>query len=142
MFLLLFFSNFLIQIQLLNDFFEMDVPSPYMLLVAPVKQDRCKGVDDQDRVPIRERIHQIRSDVPAITHVDYSARVQTVSPETNKRYYDIIKAFEARTGYGIVINTSFNYSGEPIVHTPQNAIDSAKTMNLDAVVINNEVIYL
>jgi len=124
-------------VERVNDFFEMDVPSPYMLLVAPVKQDRCKGVEDQDRVPIRERIHQIRSDVPAITHVDYSARVQTVSPETNKRYYDIIKAFEARTGYGIVINTSFNVRGEPIVCTPEDAYKCFMRTEMDYLVLGS-----
>ena len=104
-----------------SDYFELDRPSPYMLLVAQVKKERCRGMDEGKALPIRERINQVRSDVPAITHVDWSARVQTVNRETNRRYYDLIKAFEERTGYGVIINTSFNVRGEPIVCTPEDA---------------------
>lgn len=104
-----------------SDYFELDRPSPYMLLVAQVQKARCKGLEDAGQLSIRDRINQVRSDIPAITHVDYSARVQTVSPESNSGYYDIIKAFEKQTGYGVVINTSFNVRGEPIVSTPEDA---------------------
>jgi carbamoyltransferase len=104
-----------------HEFFELDKESPYMLLVAPVRAGRCRRSSADDTIPIRERIHQERSDVPAITHVDFSARVQTVSDDINPRYYSLIKAFEKRTGYGIIINTSFNVRGEPIVCTPEDA---------------------
>ena len=104
-----------------SEYFELDRPSPYMLLVAPVRADRCLNQESTASIPIRERIHQVRSDLPAITHVDCSARVQTVDRERNARYYDLIKAFEQRTGYGVIINTSFNVRGEPIVCTPEDA---------------------
>lgn len=105
----------------ISDFFELDRPSPYMLLVADVRENRRKPQDiDRDR-PIHEWVNQARSDVPAITHVDYSARIQSVSARTNPRYHALIKAFEARTGYGLITNTSFNVRGEPIVCTPEDA---------------------
>jgi len=97
--------------------------------------DRCKGFEEARELPIRERINQVRSDVPAITHVDYSARVQTVSPTTNPGYYKIIKAFEERTGYGIIINTSFNVRGEPIVCTPEDAYKCFMRTEMDALVL-------
>jgi carbamoyltransferase len=120
-----------------GDYFEIDRPSPYMLLVAPVRADRCIGLDEQATVPIRERIHQVRSDLPAITHVDYSARIQTVNPETNRPYYDIIKAFEAITGCGVIINTSFNVRGEPIVCTPEDAYRCFMRTEMDALVLGS-----
>lgn len=104
-----------------SEYFELDKESPYMLLVAQVKGSRCIGREDAHKLSIRERINQVRSDIPAITHVDYSARVQTVTRETNPRYYDLIKAFKDLTGYGVIINTSFNVRGEPIVCTPEDA---------------------
>ena len=121
-----------------SDYFELKKPSPYMLLVAPVKKDRCKGVDRA--VPIRDRIHQVRSDVPAITHVDYSARVQTVNREVNLYYYDIIKAFEEKTGFGIIINTSFNVRGEPIVCTPEDAYRCFMRTEMDYLVMENLIL--
>lgn len=104
-----------------SEYFELNKESPYMLLVAQVKGSRCIGREDAHKLSIRERINQVRSDIPAITHVDYSARVQTVTRETNPRYYDLIKAFKDLTGYGVIINTSFNVRGEPIVCTPEDA---------------------
>jgi len=118
-----------------STFFELDRPSPYMLLVAQVKEDRCTHEDVDPSISMRDRIHQVRSDVPAITHVDDSARVQTVSPETNRPFYDIIKAFEARTGYGILINTSFNVRGEPIVCTPEDAYRCFMRTEMDVLVL-------
>ena len=120
-----------------SDFFELDRPSPYMLLVAPVHEDRCVNVEGLNDLPIRERVHTVRSDVPAITHVDYSARVQSVNRETNPEYYDIIKAFEDRTGYGIVINTSFNVRGEPIVCTPEDAYRCFMRTEMDYLVLGS-----
>lgn len=122
-----------------SDFFELDRPSPYMLIVADVKKERClidsnpPAVD----VPFGERINQARSDVPAITHVDYSARIQTVTRETNPKYYDLIKAFEELTGYGIIINTSFNVRGEPIVCTPADAYTCFMRTEMDYLVLES-----
>lgn len=120
-----------------GDFFELETPSPYMLLVAPLKKELCRGRDSRSDVPMRERINQVRSDVPAITHVDWSARVQTVSKETNPDYYDIIDAFERRTGYGIIINTSFNVRGEPIVCTPEDAYRCFMRTEMDYLVLGS-----
>ena len=119
-----------------QDYFEMDCDSPYMLLVAPVKKER--------QIPMREEhknlwgIDQLnvpRSDLPAITHIDYSARVQTVERETNPNYYDMIKAFEALTGCAVVINTSFNVRGEPIVCTPADAHQCFMRTHIDYLVL-------
>jgi carbamoyltransferase len=120
-----------------GDYFELDRESPYMLLVAPVKAERCMRGADGQAVPIRERINRVRSDVPAITHVDYSARIQTVDRATNPRFYDLIKAFEARTGYGIVINTSFNVRSEPIVCTPEDAYRCFMRTEMDCLVLGS-----
>jgi len=118
----------------ISDFFDIDSLSPYMLLVAQVNQRHCKGIE-QNNLSMRERINQVRSDIPAITHVDYSARIQSVSKETNPNYYNIIKAFEALTGYGIIINTSFNIRGEPIVCTPEDAYQCFMRTEMDYLVL-------
>ncbi|MFZ5797557.1 MAG: carbamoyltransferase [Thermodesulfobacteriota bacterium] len=122
-----------------GDFFELDRPSPYMLIVADVKKERClqDAAERAREVPFAERINQTRSDVPAITHVDYSARIQTVSPETNPRYYQLIKAFEDLTGYGLIINTSFNVRGEPIVCTPEDAYRCFMRTEMDYLVLGS-----
>ena len=120
-----------------SEYFELDRPSPYMLLVAQVRRDRCRGLEESKTLSIRERINQVRSDIPAITHVDYSARVQTVSREDNPRYYDLIKAFEAQTGYGVIINTSFNVRGEPIVCTPEDAYRCFMRTEMDYLVLES-----
>ncbi len=124
-------------VERVSDYFELDRPSPYMLLVAPVKRERCIGLDAAGAVPIRERINQVRSDIPAITHVDYSARVQTVSRETNPRYYDLIRAFEQQTGCAVIINTSFNVRGEPIVCTPEDAYRCFMRTEMDYLVLGS-----
>jgi len=124
-------------VERVSDYFELDRPSPYMLLVAPVKRERCIGLDAAGKVPIRERINQVRSDIPAITHVDYSARVQTVSPESSPRYYELIKAFEQQTGCGVIINTSFNVRGEPIVCTPEDAYRCFMRTEMDNLVLGS-----
>jgi carbamoyltransferase len=120
------------------EYFELDRPSPYMLLVAQVRRDRCVGIDGGRKpLSVRERIHQVRSDIPAITHVDYSARVQTVNRETSPRYYDLIKAFDALTGCGVIINTSFNVRGEPIVCTPEDAYRCFMRTEMDYLVLDD-----
>jgi carbamoyltransferase len=123
-----------------SDFFELDKPSPYMLLVAPLREDRCVRSDQAGDVPLTQRVNMVRSDVPAITHVDYSARVQTVNRETNLRYYDLIKAFEDRTQYGLLINTSFNVRGEPIVCTPEDAYTCFMRTEMDYLVLGSYLV--
>lgn len=118
-----------------RDYFDLDRPSPYMLLVADVQPHRCRGLAETAPLSVRERINQVRSDVPAITHVDYTARVQTVSPDTNPDYYRILKAFEQQTGCGVIINTSFNVRGEPIVCTPEDAYRCFMRTEMDWLVL-------
>ena len=109
-----------------------------MLLVAPVREDRCNPRQGDERtVDLTEWVNRPRSDVPAITHVDYSARIQTVDRETNPRYYDLIKAFEDLTGFGIIINTSFNVRGEPIVCTPEDAYRCFMRTEMDCLVLGS-----
>jgi carbamoyltransferase len=124
-------------VERVGDYFELDRPSPYMLLVAQVRKERCKGLEDVGKLTIRERINQVRSDIPAITHVDYSARVQTVAPDSSPRYYSLIKAFEEQTGCGVIINTSFNVRGEPIVCTPQDAYRCFMRTEMDYLVLGS-----
>ncbi len=105
-----------------SDFFDLDVESPYMLLVSPVREDhRIPMTQEQQGLFGIEKLHVPRSDVPAITHVDYSARVQTVSRDRSPDYFDLITRFEELTGCPVVVNTSFNVRGEPIVCTPRDA---------------------
>ncbi|MHC4985756.1 MAG: carbamoyltransferase family protein [Planctomycetota bacterium] len=121
-----------------SDYFAMDGPSPYMLLVAPVREDRCKQLTaEQQTLTGIDKLQVPRSDVPAITHVDYSARVQTVAAETAPRYHRILKAFEALTDTGVLINTSFNIRGEPIVCTPQDAYRCFMFTDMDVLVLED-----
>jgi carbamoyltransferase len=118
------------------DYFEMDCDSPYMLLVAPVKKERQIAMSaDQHRLWGIDQLNVVRSDIPAITHIDYSARVQTVSRETNANYYDLIKRFEEKTGCAVVVNTSFNVRGEPIVCTPHDAYRCFMRTHIDHLVL-------
>ncbi|MBW2422530.1 MAG: carbamoyltransferase, partial [Deltaproteobacteria bacterium] len=104
------------------DYFELDRPSPYMLLVAPVREElRTPAEGDERELEVHEWVNRERSSLPAITHVDYTARVQSVSPQTNPRFHALLEAFEARTGCGVLVNTSFNVRDEPIVCTPRDA---------------------
>ncbi|MCS5635184.1 MAG: carbamoyltransferase [Myxococcota bacterium] len=106
----------------LADNFEIDRPSPYMTLVAPILKSRqIEPEGDKSELEIHEWVNQVRSDLPAITHVDYSARIQSVSADTNPRYHSLLQAFDALTGCSVIINTSFNVRGEPIVCTPADA---------------------
>jgi carbamoyltransferase len=105
-----------------SKYFEMDCDSPYMLLVAPVREEiRIPMTREQEGLWGIDLLNVPRSQIPAVTHVDHSARVQTVSHETNPDYYDLIRKFEEITGCGVVVNTSFNVRGEPIVCTPEDA---------------------
>jgi carbamoyltransferase len=118
------------------DWFELDADSPYMLLVAPVRPDRriATTAEEEGRGGI-VKLKVRRSLIPAVTHVDYSARVQTVSREDNPAYYDLISAFEARTGCPVLITTSFNVRGEPIVCTPEDAYRCFMRTNIDYLVL-------
>jgi len=120
------------------DYFEMDRPSPYMLMVAPVAEARRQPLpDNYNQMELYERLYHLRSDIPAITHVDYSARIQSVSRETNPKYWQLINAFKTLTGYGLVVNTSFNVRGEPIVCTPDEAYTCFMRTEMDYLVIND-----
>ncbi len=119
-------------------YFDLDRESPYMLLVAPIREDK--------KIPLPERYHEkalydrlyfLRSDLPAITHIDYSARVQSVSRETNPRYWQLIDQFKRLTSYGVIVNTSFNVRGEPIVCTPSDAYRCFMRTEMDFLVVGN-----
>jgi carbamoyltransferase len=125
-----------------SDYFELDADSPYMLLVADVLPGRRKAVTtDEKALWGIELLNVPRSDIPAVTHVDYSARIQTVHHDTNPRYYNLLKAFEALTGYGVIVNTSFNVRGEPIVCTPEDAYRCFMRTEMDVLVLENCVLY-
>jgi carbamoyltransferase len=120
------------------DYFDLDVESPYMLLVAPVREDIRKPLtEDHENLFGIDKLNIPRSDLPAITHVDYSARIQTVDHDRNPRYYKIIQAFEKLTGCGVVVNTSFNIRGEPIVCRPEEAYRCFMFTDMDALVLEN-----
>ena len=124
-----------------SEYFDLSSDSPYMLIVAPVLEKR--------RIPLRtedkalwgiDLLNVPRSDMPAITHIDYSARIQTVHSETNPSYYNLLKAFEAKTGYSVLVNTSFNVRGEPIVCTPEDAYRCFMRTEMDVLVLENCVL--
>jgi carbamoyltransferase len=121
-----------------SDYFEHDKPSPYMLIVAPVREAlRVELTDQQKKLFGIEKLNLKRSELPAITHVDYSARIQTVHEQTNPRYHRLLKAFERRTGCGVLVNTSFNVRGEPIVCTPTDAYRCFMRTEMDYLVVEN-----
>jgi carbamoyltransferase len=123
------------------DYFAMDADSPYMLLVAPVVEARRTAMTEaQQALWGIELLNVPRSDIPAVTHVDYSARIQTVHPETNPHYYNLLKVFEAKTGCGVIVNTSFNVRGEPIVCTPEEAYRCFMRTEIDTLVLGNCVL--
>ena len=124
-----------------GEYFELDEPSPYMLLVAPVKERLRKQPVQKGDASIVDRCNQVRSDIPAVTHVDYSARVQTVDRDTNPRYYELIEAFEKLTGCGVIINTSFNVRGEPIVCTPEDAYKCFMRTQMDDLVLGSFLLH-
>ncbi len=119
-------------------FFELDRPSPYMLLVAPVQPSRCHPLPEgYSDLPLYDRLYHLRSDVPSITHIDYSARIQSVNKDTNPRYWKLIDSFRQLTGYGVVVNTSFNVRGEPIVCTPEDAYRCFMGTEMDFLVMGD-----
>jgi carbamoyltransferase len=125
-----------------SDYFNLDTDSPYMLLVAPVVEERrIKPTEEQQALWGIELLNVPKSDIPAATHVDYSARIQTVHEDTNPRYYKLLKAFEAKTGCGLIVNTSFNVRSEPIVCTPEDAYRCFMRTAIDILVLENCLLY-
>ena len=121
-----------------NDWFEHDTESPYMLLVADVKKDKHYSMTEaQDKLFGIDKLNVPRSQVPAITHVDYSARIQTVHSDTNSKYHAVISKFKEKTGCPIVVNTSFNVRGEPIICTPEDAFKCFMGTELDILAVGN-----
>ena len=121
-----------------SDYFDLDRPSPYMLIVAPVNEKlRVPMTAEQQNLFGIEKLNIKRSEIPAVTHVDYSARVQTIHKETNPRYYDLLKQFKERTGCAVLVNTSFNVRGEPIVCTPEDAYRCFMRTEMDYLVVEN-----
>jgi carbamoyltransferase len=122
----------------LSDWFDLDRDSPYMLIVADVRHDRRREMTSAEQALFGiDKLNVVRSEIPAVTHVDYSARIQTVHAETNPRYHALISAFRDRTGCPMLVNTSFNVRGEPIVCTPADAFRCFMGTELDVLVVGN-----
>ena len=120
------------------EFFELDRPSPYMLLVAPVQEARRNPLPEgYHDLPLYDRLYHLRSDVPSITHIDYSARIQSVNREVHPKYWQLIDTFRQKTGYGVIVNTSFNVRGEPIVCTPEDAYRCFMGTEMDYLVMGD-----
>ena len=121
-----------------GNWFEHDTDSPYMLVVADVQQDKRREISTQEEALFGiDKLNVSRSSVPAITHVDYSARIQTVHADTNPRYHAVISKFKDRAGCPLVVNTSFNVRGEPIVCTPTDAFKCFMATGLDVLAVGN-----
>lgn len=128
-----------------NEYFELDGDSPYMLMVADVKKDKRRDLGEEElramrSDDLRERVNVVRSDIPAVTHVDMSARIQTVDEKRHGRYWRLIREFKRQTGCGVIINTSFNIRGEPIVCTPQDAYRCFMATDMDLLVLEDCVL--
>ena len=124
--------------QRVSDYFDIEHSSPYMLLVAPVQNNLLITMTEEEKQLFGiEKLNVPRSEIPAITHVDYSARIQTIHQETNPRYHDLISHFEKLTGCGVIVNTSFNVRGEPIVCTPEDAYRCFMRTEMDYLVVEN-----
>ncbi|HYC29208.1 MAG TPA: carbamoyltransferase C-terminal domain-containing protein, partial [Chitinophagaceae bacterium] len=121
-----------------SDYFEHQGISPYMLLVKPVKKNRqIPYPADYTNKELLEKLYFLRSDMPAITHIDYSARLQTVHKETNPRFWKLLQSFKRLTGYSVLVNTSFNVRGEPIVNTPDDSYRCFMRTDMDYLVVGN-----
>ena len=122
----------------LSEWFDMNVDSPYMLLVSNISpKKKIEMTDEQKKLFGIDKLNIKRSEIPAVTHVDYSARIQTVTKDTNNRFYDLISKFKEKTGCPVIVNTSFNVRGEPIVNTPTEAFNCFMGTELDYLVIGN-----
>jgi carbamoyltransferase len=124
-----------------SEYFDTHSPSPYMLLVANVQRERCLPQPSRDGMSILERLKTKRSDIPAVTHLDYSARLQTVNQKDKPDYHEVISEFENLTGCAVVVNTSFNVRGEPIVCTPEDAYRCFMRTEMDVLVIENFILF-
>ncbi len=125
-----------------SEYFEIESDSPYMLMVAPVNKKLIKEMTpEQEKLFGIEKLNIARSTIPAVTHVDYSARIQTVHQETNPRFYNLIKKFEEKTGSAVLINTSFNVRGEPIVYDPQDSYKCFMRTEMDVLTIEDFILY-
>jgi carbamoyltransferase len=124
-------------VEKVSEYFDLDRASPYMLLVAQVRPERCLHAEQERVDDLRVWVNRERSDIPAVTHVDYSARIQTVDRRVNPRYHEIIREFEAQTGCATIINTSFNVRGEPIVCTPEDAYRCFMRTEMDYLVLGS-----
>ena len=121
-----------------NNWFDFDKDSPYMLIVSNIKKEKQKRMTDEEKKLFGiDKLNVKRSDIPAVTHVDYSARIQTVHKETNKKYYNLIKTFKEKTSCPVIVNTSFNVRGEPIVNSPEDAFNCFMGTELDKLIIGN-----
>lgn len=124
-----------------HEYFNLNQPSPYMLLVAQVKPSRRnQNPENYSNMGMMERLYHLRSDVPSVTHVDFSARIQTVSKQTNPEFWTLINNFKMLTGYGVLVNTSFNVRGEPIVCTPDDAYRCFMRTAMDYLVMGNFIL--
>lgn len=129
-----------VLIEDIRQYFDFDKPSPYMLLIANVVKGRRSPLPaNYYQQSLKEKLYFVRSDLPAITHLDYSARLQTVHKDTNPRYWNLINTFKKKTGYGVIVNTSFNVRGEPIVCTPEDAYKCFMRTEMDCLVVGNFV---
>jgi carbamoyltransferase len=123
------------------DYFELEADSPYMLLVADVKRNRRRSMTaEHSQLFGIDKLNVARSDIPAVTHVDYSARIQTVHRETNPRYHALVSAFKRRTGCAVLVNTSFNVRGEPIVCTPEDAFRCFMGTEMETLICGNAIV--
>ncbi len=130
-----------VKAEKVSEWFDIDRQSPYMLLVAPVKEDKQKTMNEEQKQLFGiDKLNVPRSEIPAITHVDYSARIQTIHADTNPRFYDLIHHFEERTACPVLINTSFNVRGEPIVCTPEDAYRCFMRTEMDYLVMENIIL--
>lgn len=123
-----------------SEYFDIDTPSPYMLLVANVKKERCLPQPSNDGMTMLDRLKVKRSDIPAVTHLDYSARLQTVNKKDKPDYHAVISEFERLTGCGVIVNTSFNVRGEPIICTPEDAYRCFMRTEMDILVIEDSML--
>ncbi|OGW25941.1 MAG: hypothetical protein A2X59_12305 [Nitrospirae bacterium GWC2_42_7] len=124
-----------------SEWFDIDGESPYMLLIAEVREDKRHAVSEhENELWGIDKLKVLRSSIPAVTHVDYSARIQTVNKEDNPMYYELIKKFHEKTGCPVIINTSFNVRGEPIVCTPEDVYICFMRTNMDYLVLGDFIL--